>query len=30
MEAWYKVTTPRKEMREGRLFNPDKFVNYLE
>jgi hypothetical protein len=23
MEPWYKVTTPRKEVREGHSFNPD-------
>jgi hypothetical protein len=26
MEPWYKVTTPRKEVREGRSVNPDKFA----
>ena len=30
MEAWYKVTTPRKEVREGRSFNPDEFAIHLE
>jgi hypothetical protein len=23
MEPWHKVVTPRKEVREGRSFNPD-------
>jgi hypothetical protein len=23
MEPWYKAATPRKEVREGRPFNPD-------
>ena len=26
MEPWYKVTTPRAEVREGRSFNPDMFA----
>jgi hypothetical protein len=26
MEPWYKVATPRKEVREGRSFNPDEFA----
>ena len=30
MEPWYKVVTPRKEVREGRLFNPDEFAIALE
>jgi hypothetical protein len=30
MEAWYKVATPRKEVREGRSFNPDEFAIHLE
>ena len=30
MEPWYKVATPRKEVREGRSFNPDKFAIPLE
>jgi len=30
MEHWYKVTTPRKEVREGRSFNPDEFAIHLE
>ncbi len=30
MEPWYKVTTPRKEVREGRSFNPDEFAIALE
>lgn len=30
MEAWYKVATPREEVREGRSFNPDEFAIALE
>jgi hypothetical protein len=30
MEPWYKVTTPRKEVRQGRSFNPDEFAIALE
>jgi len=30
MEAWYKVVDPRKEVREGRSFNPDEFAIALE
>jgi predicted AAA+ superfamily ATPase len=30
MEPWYKVTIPRKEVREGRSFNPDEFAIALE
>src|SRR5512139_809673 len=30
MEPCYKVTTPRKEVREGRSFNPDEFAIALE
>jgi hypothetical protein len=30
MEPWYKVATPRKEVREGRSFNPDEFSIALE
>jgi hypothetical protein len=30
MDPWYKVTTPRKEVREGRSFNPDEFAIHLE
>ncbi len=30
MEPWYKCTTPRKEVREGRSFNPDEFAIHLE
>jgi hypothetical protein len=30
MDAWYKVATPRKEVREGRSFNPDEFAIHLE
>jgi hypothetical protein len=30
MDPWYKVVTPRKEVREGRSFNPDEFAIALE
>ncbi len=30
MDPWYRVTTPRKEVREGRSFNPDEFAIALE
>ncbi len=30
MEPWYKVVTPRKEVREGRSFNPSEFAIALE
>jgi hypothetical protein len=30
MEPWYKVATLRKEVREGRSFNPDEFAIHLE
>jgi hypothetical protein len=30
MDPWYKVTTPRAEVREGRSFNPDEFAIALE
>jgi hypothetical protein len=30
MEPWYRVTTPRPEVREGRSFNPDEFAIALE
>src|SRR5438132_12692066 len=30
LEAWYKITTPRKEVREGRSFHPDEFAIALE
>lgn len=30
MEPWYKVVTPRKEVREGRSFSPDEFAIHLE
>jgi len=30
MEPWYKVSMPRKEVREGRSFNPDEFAIALE
>ena len=30
MDHWYKVATPRKEVREGRSFNPDEFAIALE
>jgi len=26
VEPWYKIVTPRKEVREGRSFNPDEFA----
>ena len=30
MEPWYRVVTPRKEVREGRSFNPDEFAIALD
>jgi predicted AAA+ superfamily ATPase len=30
MEPWYKVVTPRKEVRQGRSFSPDEFAIALE
>ena len=27
---WYKTVTPRREVREGRSFNPDEFAIHLE
>jgi len=30
MDPWFRVTTPRKEVREGRSFNPDEFAIALE
>lgn len=30
MEPWYKIAIPRKEVREGRSFNPDEFAIALE
>ena len=30
MDPWYKVVVPRKEVREGRSFNPDEFAIHLE
>jgi len=30
MEPWYKIVTPRKEVREGRSFSPDEFAIALE
>ena len=30
MDPWYKVATPRKEVRAGRSFNPDEFAIHLE
>jgi len=30
MEPWFKVATPRKEVRQGRSFNPDEFAIHLE
>jgi hypothetical protein len=29
-EPWFKVVEPRKEVREGRSFNPDEFAIHLE
>ena len=26
IDPWYRVVTPRKEVREGRSFNPDEFA----
>ncbi|MCS6897577.1 MAG: hypothetical protein NZM29_06340 [Nitrospira sp.] len=30
LDPWYKVALPRKEIREGRSFNPDEFAIALE
>ncbi len=30
MEPWYRVVTPRVELREGRSFNPDEFAIHLD
>ena len=30
MDPWYRVVTPRKEVREGRSFSPDEFAIALE
>ena len=30
LEPWWKVVTPRKEIRKGRSFNPDEFAIALE
>jgi hypothetical protein len=30
MDPWYKIATPRKEVRQGRSFNPDEFAIALE
>jgi len=30
MDPWYKVVTPRKEVREGRSFDPNEFAVHLE
>ena len=30
MDPWYRVVTPRKEVREGRSFNPDEFAIALD
>ena len=30
MEPWYRVVTPRAEVREGRSFSPDEFAIALE
>src|SRR5437867_956038 len=30
MDPWYRIVTPRQEVREGRSFNPDEFAIALE
>ena len=30
MDPWYRVVTPRREVREGRSFNPDEFAIALD
>jgi hypothetical protein len=30
VDPWYKIAIPRKEVREGRSFNPDEFAIHLE
>src|SRR6266436_4301449 len=30
LDPWYKVTVPRREVREGRSFSPDEFAIALE
>jgi hypothetical protein len=30
VDPWYKIATPRKEVRQGRSFNPDEFAIALE
>jgi hypothetical protein len=30
MEPWYKIATPRPEVRDGRSFDPNEFVIALE
>ena len=30
MDPWYRVVTPREEVREGRSFNPDEFAIDLD
>ena len=30
LDPWYKIATPRKEVREGRSFSPDEFAIALE
>ena len=30
MDPWYRVVTPRREVREGRSFSPDEFAIALE
>jgi len=30
LDAWYRVTMPRREVRDGRSFNPDEFAIALE
>ena len=26
MDPWYRIVTPRREVREGRSFSPDEFA----
>jgi hypothetical protein len=30
MEPWHKVAKPRREVRQGRSFDPDEFAIHLE
>lgn len=30
MEPWYKIATPRQEVRDGRSFDPNEFAIALE